>query len=346
LEERAMNPHVFDMNTDPQRGYYDDLNGTIDQPIIHSTRKQYKYYPSYEDLPPDIVSVDEIFQQTKIVGRRRRRQYIIHDSIEKSIGDDNLYQHYQQVEQRQTFPLKPQNMVDDETFPPYRYNAARSSDVIDSNVRIYGDPSHSMEQSFTNSDNYDTDSFDYKHRDYIQNQCQTENDTMFENVVTTRLIPSMRHQLSCTDSEARLLYHSTVQSEVVPVSIPDMDETSIYSSSHNDVIDDSDLTNPKFKVAQIEIAPGKYLPLRGAAETTHAMECGFCVTIPCMVCNTLLICIANCELVLCPDCRILSPNTIMTLKNSNRSINTAVTMDNEISVRLDVKCGVGLGLQV
>lgn len=57
----------------------------------------------------------------------------------------------------------------------------------------------------------------------------------------------------------------------------------------------------------IEIQPGFSLPLRGAQETTRAVEINFVVLATCMVCTVQAKCIADAEYVLCPVCRSVSP---------------------------------------
>jgi hypothetical protein len=354
-----MDPNTFHTKTDPQQGY-DEINGAMNGPIEFSSQKMnnYRYYPSHEDLPSDLVSVDEIFRRLKLVRRNRRWQHILNDSVESSndVGNDH---HYEEEEQ-QKHPISSEGILDNDTYPPYRNMTAVTSDCDEHTLHTQANIFDDMERFHNLDDAYDTyDTFEYEHgrqtNSKVDFQHPTDRKTIFEkrvtSTVTSRLIPSMQRQLRLTDT--RPLEQGAFHGEVVPISIPDMDETSVYSSSYNDVNDDSDCTIPKFKVTQIEIAPGKYLPLRGAAETTYALQCGFYVTISCMICHSLLICIANCELVLCPDCRTLSPNTIMTLKNNkdnynvSRSVTTSTpSIDNDISVRLDIKSGVGLGLQV
>jgi hypothetical protein len=195
------------------------------------------------------------------------------------------------------------------------------------------------------------------------------------------------HQFETDDTDHK---YATIQSyeprpppgEIIPVALPELDDTSGHSSSNTDsnTMDDfhyftssmessgnmKSISNEDIpflkpnKITRIEIAPGQYLPLRGASETVCAIQCGFCVTISCMACVQPLLCIANCEMVLCPDCRIVSPNIHTTLdtihrRNTSRFNNNTIPMDRERIrpideyddglIRLDVKSGVGLGLQ-
>jgi hypothetical protein len=58
---------------------------------------------------------------------------------------------------------------------------------------------------------------------------------------------------------------------------------------------------------QIEIAPGVWAPLRGAEETLAAVEDGNVEQCECILCTTQLLCIADAEYVLCPECKVVIP---------------------------------------
>jgi hypothetical protein len=49
------------------------------------------------------------------------------------------------------------------------------------------------------------------------------------------------------------------------------------------------------------------MPLRGSEETLQAIEMGLARIVTCFVCNHSLACVPDCELVICPDCRVISP---------------------------------------
>jgi len=57
----------------------------------------------------------------------------------------------------------------------------------------------------------------------------------------------------------------------------------------------------------IEIAPGEFRRLRGAAETWKAVQVDFYVPCTCVVCNQTVFCIQDADFVLCPMCRVVSP---------------------------------------
>jgi hypothetical protein len=61
------------------------------------------------------------------------------------------------------------------------------------------------------------------------------------------------------------------------------------------------------KTSMIQVAPGLSARLRGAAETWEAIKSDFYRPCMCLACNTDLFCIQDAWLVLCPDCRVLSP---------------------------------------
>jgi hypothetical protein len=58
---------------------------------------------------------------------------------------------------------------------------------------------------------------------------------------------------------------------------------------------------------QLEISPGVFAPLRGSDETWNAIERGFSSNVDCFVCSADLICIADADYVLCPECRVVGP---------------------------------------
>jgi len=60
---------------------------------------------------------------------------------------------------------------------------------------------------------------------------------------------------------------------------------------------------------QIEVSPGVFMPLRGSKETMEAMKRGQALYVQCIFCNVQLCCIQDAEMVICPDCRVLSPVT-------------------------------------
>jgi hypothetical protein len=57
----------------------------------------------------------------------------------------------------------------------------------------------------------------------------------------------------------------------------------------------------------IEVTPGVKLPLRGSAETWRAIEEGSVTVTMCCGCKIDLNCVLDAQLVICPDCFILSP---------------------------------------
>jgi hypothetical protein len=78
---------------------------------------------------------------------------------------------------------------------------------------------------------------------------------------------------------------------------------------------------------EIEVYPGYYLPIRGAAETDRAIQQGRVRPTVCSCCTSQLYCITVAEYVLCPTCREISPVDF----NHNTSLGQQVG-------------GVGLGL--
>jgi hypothetical protein len=58
---------------------------------------------------------------------------------------------------------------------------------------------------------------------------------------------------------------------------------------------------------EVEVAPGEFMPLRGSDETLQAIEMGYARIVTCFACSASLACVPDCELVICPDCRVISP---------------------------------------
>lgn len=59
--------------------------------------------------------------------------------------------------------------------------------------------------------------------------------------------------------------------------------------------------------SKIEVAPGFYMELRGSQETMKYIQLGLSTNVTCVCCQVELRCIADAELVICPDCRVMSP---------------------------------------
>jgi hypothetical protein len=103
----------------------------------------------------------------------------------------------------------------------------------------------------------------------------------------------------------------------------------------------------------IEISPGYYLPLRGAKETQWALAHGRAVIVDCLLCSAALKCIDDCQVVICPDCRIVTPNTATltarrTILEQTRRDYTAMPQSSTNGSENDSlsKFGVGLGVRV
>jgi hypothetical protein len=103
----------------------------------------------------------------------------------------------------------------------------------------------------------------------------------------------------------------------------------------------------------IEISPGYYLPLRGAKETQWALAHGRAVIVDCLLCGAALKCIDDCQVVICPDCRIVTPNTatLSTRSTSTEQSRRDYTIMTQSSTSGSgsgslPKFGVGLGVRV
>merc|ERR1712176_648859 len=58
----------------------------------------------------------------------------------------------------------------------------------------------------------------------------------------------------------------------------------------------------------IEIVPGVEKLLRGAEETSNAIDSDFIATYKCFSCESTVVCIRDAEYVICPECRVVGPN--------------------------------------
>jgi hypothetical protein len=64
---------------------------------------------------------------------------------------------------------------------------------------------------------------------------------------------------------------------------------------------------PSPQPVKVEVAPGEYMTLRGSDETLRAIEMGYARIVTCFACSASLACVPDCNLVICPDCRVISP---------------------------------------
>jgi hypothetical protein len=91
------------------------------------------------------------------------------------------------------------------------------------------------------------------------------------------------------------------------------EESSAGSRSTNSSFRNSSInyTNRRARLApqpiEVEVSPGEFMLLRGSDETLEAIEMGYARMVTCFACSASLACVPDCELVICPDCRIISP---------------------------------------
>ena len=57
----------------------------------------------------------------------------------------------------------------------------------------------------------------------------------------------------------------------------------------------------------IEVFPGVFRELRGLEETWEALKMGLCTEITCLECDMRLVCVQDCDCVMCPQCHSMSP---------------------------------------
>lgn len=64
---------------------------------------------------------------------------------------------------------------------------------------------------------------------------------------------------------------------------------------------------PTFERRMVEVAPGHFVALRGSEETWHALQRNTVTIVSCSCCEISLQCIQDAAMVLCPDCKMISP---------------------------------------
>lgn len=57
----------------------------------------------------------------------------------------------------------------------------------------------------------------------------------------------------------------------------------------------------------IEVAQGVFQEVRGMQETYEALRMGLCAETTCLFCHITLVCVQDCDCVLCPQCQHMSP---------------------------------------
>lgn len=107
-------------------------------------------------------------------------------------------------------------------------------------------------------------------------------------------------------------------------------EYSAGYASPRDVTAHPNKMQPQSAALEVEISPGVYARLRGSQETWRAVEEGNVEESECFCCGTQLLCIADADYVLCPECKVVSPITT----NINRKLSPHSNAG-----------GVGLGLR-
>jgi len=98
---------------------------------------------------------------------------------------------------------------------------------------------------------------------------------------------------------------------------------------------------PEYDHLQVEICPGHYAALRGSEETWGAIQRGFCSNVNCFNCGLALVCIADAEYVLCPECRVVSPVLI----EEEPLMDCKIPARNSYGQQPAFRGGVGLGLR-
>lgn len=152
-------------------------------------------------------------------------------------------------------------------------------------------------------------------------------------------LPSSRHF-------SKMLEDEFTQKE--PSHLQEYEENKERGQTHDGC---HDSTSDEGYNVYIEIAPGVVKLLRGSEETQRAWDSGLCEHVSCAACEAELACVWDCELVLCPECHSLSPNTSLSgLNESLPSLESSVSSlfsESEGSLSQGVTSrGVGLGIKI
>jgi hypothetical protein len=85
------------------------------------------------------------------------------------------------------------------------------------------------------------------------------------------------------------------------------DENSVSTAGEQHVAQEELKKPPPASQMEIEVSPGYYISIRGAAETERAIQQGQVRPTICSCCTSQLYCIMVAEYVCCPTCREISP---------------------------------------
>lgn len=113
-------------------------------------------------------------------------------------------------------------------------------------------------------------------------------------------------------------------------------QQSLQSSSRSNSIS-SDSSRP----LEIEVTPGIFMKLRGSKETQQAIDNNFVQYTSCFACTIKLLCIADAEFIICPECKTISPT--VELEQQEEEEETVAVAGSSNSNKVG---GVGLGLRV
>jgi len=126
-----------------------------------------------------------------------------------------------------------------------------------------------------------------------------KNDDALESKLMTHLSAHFAVESKIAAFSSHQTYHYKQQSSSSMMGTSTTSCISTPSSSWNDT-----------EAIEIEISLGPYAPLWGLQETMAAIQVEFSLKVICMCCEARLVCIADAEFVLCPSCKVVSPNYI------------------------------------
>ena len=83
--------------------------------------------------------------------------------------------------------------------------------------------------------------------------------------------------------------------------------SSSFHNSNNSNNHQSFMNHSSSSPLTIEICPGVVHPVRGSEETLEAIQQQSTIQVECMICWEALLCVRDCDYVVCPDCRVVCP---------------------------------------
>ena len=88
---------------------------------------------------------------------------------------------------------------------------------------------------------------------------------------------------------------------------------------------------------KIEVSPGVFLRLRGAAETWRAIKRDFYMPCECSCCSLTIFCFQDANFVLCPDCLVVSPMGDAAIDGTDGGVGLGFKMESLAKWQADIE---------